>query len=31
MPAMPPAIRTILREGGLIPFLAKHPNWELQA
>ena len=31
LPAMPPAIRAILREGGLIPFLAKHPNWELPA
>ena len=31
LPAMPPAIRAILREGGLIPFLAKYPNWELPA
>lgn len=29
LPAMPAAIRAILREGGLIPFLAKYPNWEL--
>ena len=31
LPAMPAAIRAILREGGLIPFLAKYPNWELPA
>ena len=31
LPAMPVAIRAILREGGLIPFLAKYPNWELPA
>ena len=31
LPAMPAAIRAILREGGLIPFLAKHPTWELSA
>lgn len=29
LPAMPAAIRAILREGGLIPFLRQHPNWEL--
>lgn len=29
--ALPPAIRAILREGGLIHFLKKHPNWELPA
>lgn len=27
---LPPAIRAILREGGLIPFLRKHPDWEIQ-
>ena len=31
LPAMPPVIRAILREGGLIPFLAKYPDWELTA
>lgn len=31
LPAMPVAIRAILREGGLIPFLAKYPTWELPA
>ncbi|NMM08276.1 hypothetical protein [Polaromonas sp.] len=31
LPALPTAIRAILREGGLIPFLAKYPNWELPA
>jgi 3-isopropylmalate dehydratase small subunit len=29
--AIPPTIRAILREGGLIPFLKKYPNWELPA
>ena len=29
MRTLPPAIRAILREGGLIPFLRKHPDWEL--
>ncbi|MES2979127.1 MAG: 3-isopropylmalate dehydratase [Pseudomonadota bacterium] len=29
--AIPPAIRALLREGGLIPFLRKHPDWELPA
>jgi 3-isopropylmalate dehydratase small subunit len=29
LPVMPVAIRAILREGGLIPFLARYPNWEL--
>lgn len=28
---LPPAIRVILREGGLIPFLRKYPSWELPA
>ncbi|MDB5892432.1 MAG: hypothetical protein JWP47_3263 [Polaromonas sp.] len=28
---MPPAIRAILREGGLIPFLRKYPDWEVPA
>jgi 3-isopropylmalate dehydratase small subunit len=27
--ALPMEIRAILAEGGLIPFLQKHPNWEL--
>ena len=27
--AVPPAIRAILHEGGLIPFLRKYPNWEI--
>lgn len=31
LPAMPAAIRAILREGGLIPFLVKYPTWELPA
>lgn len=31
LPALPAAIRAILREGGLIPFLARYPNWELPA
>lgn len=31
LPAIPATIRAILREGGLIPFLAKYPNWELPA
>ena len=31
LPVLPPVIRAILREGGLIPFLAKHPQWELTA
>jgi 3-isopropylmalate dehydratase small subunit len=29
--ALPPAIRVILREGGLIPFLRKYPDWEVPA
>lgn len=29
--ALAPTIRAILREGGLIPFLKKYPNWELTA
>lgn len=28
---LPPTIRALLREGGLIPFLKKYPNWELPA
>jgi 3-isopropylmalate dehydratase small subunit len=28
---LPPAILAILREGGLIPFLRKYPNWEITA
>lgn len=28
---LPEAILAILREGGLIPFLKKYPNWELTA
>ena len=28
---VPPTIRAILREGGLIPFLKKYPNWEVPA
>jgi 3-isopropylmalate dehydratase small subunit len=31
LPDVPTAIRSILKEGGLIPFLAKHPNWEVSA
>jgi 3-isopropylmalate dehydratase small subunit len=31
LPVMPPVIRAILHEGGLIPFLAKNPQWELTA
>ena len=27
--ALPDAIRAILREGGLIPFLRKYPQWEV--
>ena len=27
--ALPEAIRAILREGGLIPFLRKYPQWEV--
>lgn len=26
---LPPQIRAILREGGLIPFLRKHPDWSI--
>jgi 3-isopropylmalate dehydratase small subunit len=29
--AVPPAIRAILHEGGLIPFLRKYPNWKIPA
>jgi 3-isopropylmalate dehydratase small subunit len=29
LPDIPQEVRAILREGGLIAFLAKHPNWEL--
>jgi 3-isopropylmalate dehydratase small subunit len=28
---LPPQIRAILREGGLIPFLRKHPDWRIDA
>ena len=31
LPTMPRAIREILKEGGLIPFLRKYPDWELPA
>ncbi len=31
LPTMPRAIREILKEGGLIPFLKKYPDWELPA
>ena len=31
LPALPATIRAILREGGLIPFLTRYPNWELPA
>jgi 3-isopropylmalate dehydratase small subunit len=31
LPAVPSAIRAILREGGLIPFLRKYPDWEVPA
>jgi 3-isopropylmalate dehydratase small subunit len=27
--AVPPVIRALLREGGLIPFLRKYPDWEV--
>ena len=27
--ALPPAVQTILAEGGLIPFLQKHPDWKI--
>jgi 3-isopropylmalate dehydratase small subunit len=29
--AVPQAIRAILREGGLIPFLKKYPDWQIPA
>jgi len=29
VPALPPAVQRILAEGGLIPFLQKHPDWNL--
>lgn len=29
--AVPPVIRALLREGGLIPFLRKYPDWEVPA
>jgi hypothetical protein len=29
--AVPQAIRAILQEGGLIPFLKKYPDWEVPA
>jgi 3-isopropylmalate dehydratase small subunit len=29
VPLLPPAVRQILAEGGLIPFLQKHPDWGL--
>ena len=29
--SLPPAILAILREGGLIPFLHKYPDWEVPA
>jgi hypothetical protein len=29
--AVPEAIRAILREGGLIPFLKKYPDWKITA
>jgi 3-isopropylmalate dehydratase small subunit len=28
---LPPQIRAILQEGGLIPFLRKHPDWRISA
>jgi len=31
LPAVPEAIRAILREGGLIPFLKKYPDWQVAA
>jgi 3-isopropylmalate dehydratase small subunit len=31
LPAVPEAIRAILREGGLIPFLKKYPDWQVTA
>jgi 3-isopropylmalate dehydratase small subunit len=31
LPAMPRAIREILKLGGLMPFLQRHPDWELPA
>jgi 3-isopropylmalate dehydratase small subunit len=29
VPQLPPAVRQILSEGGLIAFLEKHPDWRL--
>jgi 3-isopropylmalate dehydratase small subunit len=31
LPALPPQIRAILQEGGLIPFLRKYPDWRISA
>jgi 3-isopropylmalate dehydratase small subunit len=31
LPVIPEAVRAILREGGLIPFLKKYPDWEITA
>ncbi len=31
MRALPPVIRALLREGGLIPFLQKYPDWQVPA
>ena len=31
MRALPPVIRALLREGGLIPFLRKYPDWQVPA
>ena len=31
LPAVPEAIRAILREGGFIPFLKKYPDWQVSA
>jgi 3-isopropylmalate dehydratase small subunit len=28
--ALPPAVQSILAEGGLIPFLQKHPDWKIE-
>ena len=31
VPALPGAVRALLESGGLIPFLQKHPDWNLGA
>jgi hypothetical protein len=29
VPPLPATVRTLLEEGGLIPFLQKHPDWNV--